>query len=386
MRTARSLAVIGLSLAGASHGAQAQGVTAGQIVTREIVVAGKPTPLPPGEWSVAGVGAGSITTGDSESAYGLIWNVVLMRPTADGRAVDAMIELNVNDLGVSDGWGLPSNCARKDIHLARIRYKSGWDASCFFITHSHWDWRKTATPAWTDAVRHARSRGWTLPQASVTSGLRVANRRDVIDARFHFLPAFHGIAEPQGAAWSQSPWRMTHLAMDERRSGFARTLAAWTELTSGYMEAGLKRRLPATPLPNPGVDAQTPERDSLVKQRLAALERLRKAGRISQANFDEQARMLTENKRSSASSSVDPAAVAASKTITYPPLAAASNLFIDASWVGQPFTAGVLLLLQTAADGVKFYIHEWAWGSLVGGPHQRDDARALDFAHEAVDG
>lgn len=385
-RALLSLAFLGATLAATVGGALAQSVSAGQTLKREITIAGKSAPLPPGDWIVAGVGPGVLKDGAAPGPYGLIWNVVLMRPTQDGRAIDAMMELNVNDLGVSDGWGVSASCSRKDFPLAVVRYKAGWDASCFFLTHSLWDWRKAATRAWGDAMRYAASRSWTLPQTTVTSGFRVANRRDVMDARIHFTTAFHGIPEPQVADWSQSAWHATRIEKDERRIGFAKALTEWTVLTSGYMEAGLKRRLPETALPNPGVDAETLARDSIARQRLTALESLRKAGLISEANFNDQARTLAEKGIDPSSASIDPATVALYKTLAYRPTVSVANIFIDYYWIGQPFATGVLLLLQVTINSFKFYFHELAWDKFVGGGSRRDSARTLDFAYEPIDG
>lgn len=385
-RVILSLAFIWAGFAAIGDAALAQGVSGGQTLQREITIAGKSAPLPPGEWVVAGVGPGVLKDGAAPGPYGLIWNVVLLRPTQDKRAIDAMMELNVNDLGVSDGWGVSASCSRKDFPLAVVRYKAGWDASCFFLTHSLWTWRKPVTRAWEDAMRYAAARSWTLPSATVTSGFRVANRRDVMDARFHFTTAFHGIQEPPLADWSQSAWHATRIEKDERRINFAKALTEWTVLASGYMEAGLKQRLPEAPLPNPGVDAETLARDSIARQRLATLEGLRKGGLISDANFEDQARVLAEKGIDPTSVAIDPATIALYKTLAYRPTVSVANIFIDYYWIGQPFATGVLLLLQVTINSVKFYFHELAWDKFVGGGQRRDSARTLDFAYEPVDG
>lgn len=368
----------------APQAAKAQGVAAGQVVTRDVTVAGKVAPLPPGQWIVAGLGAGAVARGENPGAYGAIWTVVLMRPTADGRAFDAMVELNVNDLAVAEGWGVPANCSRKDISVAIIRYKTGWDASCHFVTHLVWDWPRMTTPVWLDAERFARMRGWSLPQASVTSGVRVANRRDVIDIRFHFLPAAHGVAEPQGVAWPQSAWRAAPVMHDERRAAILRRLGEWSVAANHAAEEGLKRRQSA-PLPDPFPAVDPAPRDGVAAQRRAALDALMKAGLISPQSYDEQARMLAEGVAGRATSTPDAGVVSQYKTLAYPPAAAASNLLLDSALMAQPIAAGALLLLQTASDGVKFYLHERVW-SFFASAGQRDDARTLDFTHESRDG
>lgn len=385
----RSLIAFSLLLTGMTSfvdRAMAQGVEAGQTVSKRIVLGEKAFPLPPGNWLVAGVAPGQLQAADGFGAFGVIWNVILLRPTEDGQAIDAMVELNINDLPIADGWGVASACARKDFALSVVRYKAGWDSSCFFLTHTMWSSLQTPTPAWAQAQKLAQAKGWRMPTQTVTSGFRVSNRQDIIDARIHFTPAFYNIAEPAIVVWGQSPWHATRLEKDVVRIAFAKALTDWTVMMSGYVEAGIKRRLPADlTIPNPGVDDATLVRDGVVQKRKDALMTLQKAGLISEANFNEQLKILSEKGLDPSGTVIDPATVALYKTLAYRPTVSLANIFIDYYWIGQPFATGVLLLLQVTINSFKFYFHELAWESFGAAGQRRDSPRTLDFKYGGID-
>ncbi len=165
-----------------------RGSAQGRLLSGVVTLAAKQVPLPEGSWVL--VGSANAAVASIDGAYGAIANVVLFR--LQGRVVDAALELNVNELPVTDGWGLSADCDRTNLVLAVVRYRTGWDGSCFFVTHS-----LAATPvlppAWEQALRFAASADLIMAPVWVTAGFRVANRRDLIDARFQFSPALRGV-------------------------------------------------------------------------------------------------------------------------------------------------------------------------------------------------
>jgi uncharacterized membrane protein len=366
--------------------APAQGIATGQTLSGRLVLGGKSVPLPAGQWTVAGLGAGSMESSFNAGAPGLVWNVVLFRATSDGRTVDAMIELNINELSVADGWGMAADCSRTDLALSVVRYKAGWDSSCFFVTHTLFSEKNAATPAWAQATQMARQKGWQIPGTAVTAGARASNRRDVIDVRYHFTPAFHNIPEGAIESWDQSPWMASRLERDQRRLAFARNLTEWVVVTSGHVEAGLKNRLPANiALPAPGLNMLALENESQVKKRMASLQTLRNAGLLSSATYEEQLHTISEKGLDPTSSVVDPARIALYKTLGYRPAVSLANIFIDYYWIGLPFATGVLVLLQVTINSVKFYFHELAWDRLGLAGQRSDFARTVDFTYGGVD-
>ena len=386
-RMSGRIRVLAAMAAGASFmlgaSASAEGIpNVGDLIEKRLVVAGKQIPLPDGQWIVAGSGLGRLSEDEQPGAFGAIRNLVLFR--LNGSAVDAAAEINVNALPVSDGWGIANNCTRTDLALSVVRYKAGWDGSCFLVTH-------TMTPsaagpvAWRQAVAVASERGLTLPAIWLTAGFRVANRRDVIDARMHFSPESRGIAPEAVSRWRDSAWAASRIERDGRRIVLARSVTEWAVLFSGHMEAGIKNRIdPLTRIAMPATPEAADE-GGVVERRLAALEDLHKAGVIGEEQYRRQADMLAERGLDPGSEVVDPATVALYKTFSYRPFVSFANVFIDYFWIGQPFAAGLLVFLQVTVNTTKFYFHELAWEKFVGGGTRRDSARVMDFVYLGMD-
>ena len=242
-----------------------RGSAQGRLLSGVVTLAAKQVPLPEGSWVL--VGSANAAVASIDGAYGAIANVVLFR--LQGRVVDAALELNVNELPVTDGWGLSADCDRTDLVLAVVRYRTGWDGSCFFVTHS-----LAATPvlppAWEQALRFAASADLIMAPVWVTAGFRVANRRDLIDARFQFSPVLRGVPVEIVARWEDSAWYGERLNADPRRLALATDIVRWSGHYGGWLEAGLKGRLdPALSVPMPGSGTST----SMLQQRLVLLSR-----------------------------------------------------------------------------------------------------------------
>lgn len=381
MQALRRLAAL-LALATLALPATAQPIPAlvpaiGTMVEDVLPVAGKQVPLPQGSWLVAGVAQAGFD-GATVGAYGRIANVILFRLA--GNAVDAIAEVNTNLLPTMDGWGIAAACERTDLALSVVRYKAGWDGSCYFVTHTLLDAAPGGRHGALDAaMATARARGLSLPAVWLTAGFRVTNRSDVVDLRFHFSPATRGVADERPARWRDSAWAAARLEADPARLAVARGVTEWAVLFSGYVEAGIKGRLPtATRFASPGLPgAALP--GGVLETRLAALEDLRTTGLLSASQYEAQVARLRERGLDPGSEVVDPATVALYKTLSYRPLVSLANLFIDLYWIGQPFAAGVLVLLQVTVNTTKFYFHELAWEQFVGGGTRRDSARVIDF-------
>ena len=351
----------------------------GTTVERLLLVSGKQVPLPEGQWLVAGAALTGFD-GPAIGAYGRIANLVLFR--LKGSEVEAVAEINTNMLPTNDGWGVAADCERSDLALSVVRYKAGWDGSCFFVSHTLTDAAAPPTHiAWAQAMQLARQRGLAMGRVWLTAGFRVANRNDVMDARFHFAPAARGIGEERPRRWRDSAWAAARLEHDSARLAVARGVTEWAVLFSGYMEAGIRRRLDAaTVYPDPAM-AGVALPGSVLEERLAALNSLRDAGLLTAAQYEVQAVRLRERGLDRGSETVDPATVALYKTLSYRLMVSLANLFIDLYWIGQPFAAGVLVLLQVTVNTTKFYFHELAWEQFVGGGTRRDSARVIDFVY-----
>jgi hypothetical protein len=312
-------------------------------------IAGKQVPLPAGDWIVAGKAVGTLTSGSDLGGYGAIWNLVLFRSTPAG-ALDAIAEVNVNDLPVVDGWGIAAECQRTDVALAVVRSRAGWDAACFFIARTTWDDAAARPPAWQQATQ----RGLELLPGSITAGFRVANRRDVIDVRFHF-------ADRAGVAFDSD-------------------LAAWSAMMIGCVEAGLKHRLPADlALPSPGANDATLEQNSMAQRRQARLDALRSAGVLSSEQYARQSALLRQEE----AGVVDPATHEFYRLLSFQGLSITSDALVTFLWTAQSVQAAALTLLQAGLRTGRSYVGAYLWDWYGGAPMRPDVARVVDFAYGA---
>jgi uncharacterized membrane protein len=353
----------------------------GAILRNMVVLDGKQVPLPAGDWLVAGTATADFD-GARLGAFGRMRQLVLFQ--VDGGAVSAVAEITTNILPTSDGWGISRDCARSDMLMAVTRFKAGWDAACLHVAHTL-PGAAVASAAWSAAADRAARQGWHVPPVLLTAGFRVADRADVVDLRLHMAPSRLGApADPAPTAWRDSPWHVRRIAEDAPRKAAAETLGRWALGFDGLVAAGLRNHLdpaaPAVDLPMGDASPPPPRADDLLAARAAALTALRDGGLIDAATHDAQRARLEAIGRETGSAVADPATVALYKTLSYRPIVSALNLGIDLYWIGRPFAAGVLEVLQIVVNSYKFYMHELAWSRFIGAANRPDTARQIDFA------
>lgn len=364
----------------ASGAAPAQPLlTPGRTAENVLQLDGKQIPLPAGRWIVA-ADAASDWTNAAIGAFGYLRTVVLLRVVGD--SVDAFLEINTNVLPTTDGWGMAKNCARKDLVLAVIRYRAGWDGSCYFVTHTLLTQEPTA--AWRAARDFAVRKGWQLSPIWLTAGFRTANRSDVLDVRFHFSPETRGIPAETVDSWADSAWMATALDTDPQRYGFAQAVSDWAVSYSPLVDGGLKNRASGgNGLAMPEAVGEAKAAD-VIARRLAELELLRQAGAITPEEFERQALALKEHGLGSSSLAPDLSVITAVKALSYRIIVSISHIFVDYYWTGNLVAAGALEILQITINSTKFYLHETAWNRYMGLP-RTDSARTLDFKYIGVD-
>ena len=378
MRSVVGLLVLATLFASAARAELAPGDRASPV----LAIAGKQVPLPEGNWIVAGRAPGAVTPGKDLGSYGTIWNVVLLRISPHG-ALDAMAEINVNDMAVDDGWGVAADCQRSDLVLTVVRSRAGWDATCFFVTHTIWN-RDTALPAaWRQANAVAAQRGLILPATTVTAGFRVANRRDIIDVRFHFLA---DPADVPATNWNASQWSRDQLQQDRWRLAFDRSVAEWSAMMIGHVEAGLKNRLPPTWItPAPGAAEASLDRASIMSLRQRRLAALRSSGLLSAAQADRQSALLRQAEADDSHDAIDPGADDFYRLLSYQGLSVTSDALVTFMWTAQSVQAAAVTLLQASLRTGRSYAVAYLWDWYGDTPTRPDIARTVDFAYGGVD-
>jgi uncharacterized membrane protein len=366
-------------VAGMAGFASAQTLSPGTTVERILRIDGKQVPLPGGSWVVAADTA-SDWSDQSIGAFGYLRTLVLFHIA--GTRIDTMLEINTNVLPTTDGWGMAADCNRTDLVLAVVRYRAGWDGSCYFVTHTLL--AREPTPAWRKARDFAVLKGLQISRVWLTAGFRTADRSDVLDVRFHFAPETRGIATETVDRWADSSWMSARLDNDPQRYAIAQAVSDWTVSYSALIDAGLKNRLPNDDaIAMPRAMNASPVAD-VIARRLAELELLRQAGTITPEEYTAQTSALKEHGLGSSSAAPDLSVVTAVKAISYRIIVSISHIFVDYYWTGNYVAAGALEVLQITINSTKFYFHELAWAKYMGVP-RTDSARTLDFKYIGVD-
>ena len=361
--------------------ARAEGVLQpGATVERLLSVDGKTLPLPEGRW-VVGADGDSGWNDPRMGAYGYLRSLILFRVT-EGR-LDAILEVHTNALAATDGWGMASSCARTDLVLAVARYRAGWDGSCYFVTHTVMN--KDENPIWLKAREFAKQNGWKVPGTLLTAGFRSANRTDVLDVRYHFVPETRGLPGEAANRWKDSGWMAARLDENRDRSAFAQGVSNWAVGYAAVVDASLKGRLKAEDsVPMPDATKKAPAADAVARH-MAGLELLRQAGQISQKEYDAQVETLLENSLGSSSTAPDLSVVTAVKAFSYRIIVSISHIFVDYYWTGSYVATGALEVLQITINSAKFYMHELGWAKYMGVP-RTDAARTIDFKYIGTNG
>lgn len=320
-----------------------------EIAPPVLSIAGKQVPLPAGQWIVAGSYNGALSHGEVTGSYGTIRNLVLLR-TASAGQVDAIAEVNVNAMAVSDGWGLAADCQRQDLLLAAIRSASGWDAACFFVAHSTRADTDALPVAWRQAERMATRSGLRLPGEAIVAGFRVSNRRDVVDVRFHFR-------------------RMAE-----------RELAEWSAMMIGCVEAGLKNHLAAAQsVPYPGADETALAQSSLLRRKQQQLDILLSGGVVTADDYARQTSLLRQSEANGVAA--DAEAAQFYRLLSFQGLSITSDAAVTFLWTAQSVPAAVLTFLQAGMRTGRNSVVSYLWGSHADGPTRPDVARTVDFRY-----
>lgn len=380
---AAGAAVAGLLAATAPGLAQ----TVGSAVTGRIDVAGKQVPLPPGQFTVIAVENLSArqVKGDASTDrmdLGPVRSVALAQ-IADGR-VTAVVEVAANLLPYHDGWGTTKDCTRTDLYAAISRYKSGFDVSCLYL--------KPVTAAGDvqvpggDALRRfATESKAAVSDFWLTAGLRNANRQDVLDVRYSVDPRILGAPATAAAA---ATWAPAEIERNAAGLAAVKDLAAWAGRIAEPLDDGLRGRLAASSFPAIAGAASVDPAEVERAAKADALAALRDSGAITAQDYDRQMEALGAAATAAAAAGAAGwtyAQVAGWKAFTYRVVVTTINVGIDYVFVGRPFAAGVLVILQVVVNTTKFFFHEMMWQEVFGvSPLQREAPNMIEFGRRVV--
>lgn len=303
-------------LAGVGSGRATDLPAMGAMHRSTVFVFGKPVPLPPGDWMVVGQGFGPVV-GPSPGAYGAIGGVVLARQS--GGSIDGLVLAHANLLPVEGGWGPAAECRRLDAHFATgVRTQARNLACAYVLLVPSGDHALTRLPAWSAARTEAVRRGWRVPGALAVAGLRVGDRRDVVDVRY----AWAVEAPPDPTRRSSVQRAAVDLAPAPPLRLPASALVPWTLHALSELEARMADPLAQTnDLPLPGTVVRAAARPD------------------GASRWERRVGMAVTNRFLQAS------------------LAMGAGLVVT----GNPYTAGLLAAFQTVAGGVGSHLVDLGW-------------------------
>jgi uncharacterized membrane protein len=383
------LAIVLVGAIGISRVAQAQ--VMGDVIEGRVQVAGKQVPLPPGIFTVISVETGPARAPEGETEIerldlGPVQTVVLAS-AAEGR-VSSVVEISANLIPHHDGWGTTADCTRTDLYAAIVNYKSGWDVSCLYLKPMAMT-DEAERPGGLALVAFGVVQQAEITDFWITAGLRVANRQDVLDVRYHLDPATFGVP---GTAATDSAWAPAVIEQSPARLAVIKDIAAWASLTSVSLDQGLRGRLTgdAQSIAISGAavtDAVGSEAGGAAKAaRATELLALREQNAMSEPEYQRQMAMVTSGAAAAAAAGGwTYAQVAGWKAATYRVMVTTVNVGIDYVFIGRPFAAGVLVILQVVVNTTKFFFHEMMWQELFGiSPLQRENPNVIELGRRVV--
>lgn len=368
-------AILAIAVTGVSP---ANALQVGDVVANILTISGKDIPLPAGEHTIIELGLAKIIQPDSgpqviPADFGPIRRIVLAR--MDGGIVGDVVEITTNSLRHPDGWGISSDCSLTNIYATLIRHKSGWDVSCLWIKPIF-----TAADDSTQTIQRiqafAQTAGGKAPVAWIEAGFRVADRQDMVDLRYRFAGALNGKATTTAELQS---WDPGTIADKPEPLAVVQAIAVWASSIYPAVEIGFRTALEkdvtfSAPFGTPIEVVSDRER------RLNKLTALHQDGSVKDAEFARQKAIIEAEAETPLEKVWTHKNVAGYKAFTYRVAVTTINVGIDYFFIGQPFAAGVLVVLQVVVNTTKFFFHEVMWQELLGvGPLQREEPRVMDF-------
>jgi len=350
----------------------------GRTVSESLHLHGKEIPIPGGSHLVVESGLAQLVQPPgvqqvNPDNYGPVRRLVLAG--FEKTRIVSVVEIVTNTLPNGDGWGIATDCTRKDIYANIIRHKSGWDVSCMWLKPVVVDTEElTQTDQTLKSL--ANERGLSVPTFMVEIGYRIANRQDFIDVRYRFPAVVTGTMVMAADA---TPWQPDNIENHEVELEWVKKLAEWAGAAYPTVDTGLRTKIDSSEvLPAPFTVKL--DRPSDRDQRLAKLAEFFDSGILDSSEYERQKVIIEAEIEPQLETTWTHETVAGYKAVTYRIAVTAINTGIDYFFIGTPFAAGVLVILQVVINSTKFFFHEVMWQQFMGvGPLGREEPYVMDF-------
>jgi hypothetical protein len=380
------LAVAGFP-AGAAPGRAEEAPTIGKTFSGMLDLGDFQAPLPAGEWLLAGRGYDRVA--DMSDAASAIETLVLFR--LEGGMVTAFATVQHNLVPIETGWGVAEECVRTDMALRLIFDADEGHSRCGFAAAVEIAPASASPAFWTSAVAFAVNRELKLPRQWLMDGLRLSDRRDVVDIRYHFsrelpgtpgaIPASLAIDQRPGqSGWLDllAPWRASPEAATARPDAATiEKLDRWLQGMQALAALGFNRTLAGLqPPPMPWAQADAAAAAAGQRQ-LLRLDALRAARIVDDRFYAERRAAIQGAEVEVAPEQLSALELTALKAVADQSTTVMENLAVNAIVLGNLAQTMALLPLQTLADALQFTTHEYAWNTL--GPNRVRESPAIGF-------
>jgi uncharacterized membrane protein len=302
----------------------------GTAYTSSFEIAGKQIPLPDGQWRV--IAERNEPAGAVPASLSDLRQVILVQ--LQGPVASAIVVATANIGPSTTGWGTSRDCTRQDILMATLRYQSAVDVSCSFINHVVSAVADQPSVMDEELARRSKAEGWSIPATWLMAGFRIADRRDMIDVRYHFNPELI-IPSRSAGPWQDNPWSRPAVSASRNRAAVVASLSNWVSASREMLEEGFRHRLPAgTSLPRPWGDG--PSGASEPSTTLLEL------SHVVDADW----------------------ATSLKKTISWRVVAAFADIAIAYAFTGSVVLSGALALTGSVVKSVFYFGHEVVWDAL----------------------
>ena len=311
-------------------------------------------PLPGGEWVWAGRSFTQLEALEGV-AYGTIEGDVLFS-VKDG-AVNAFVFIYRNAIPVENGWGSTDDCSKDGLLPPTDYVMSESHIFCSFIQRvTVAEGAATgADAAWKNALHYAEEQHLKVPSDWYMVGFRKADRREMLDVRYHFA-----VADLPGTPAVET-----------------RLLEQWRDVIRGPLRWGFDGELPPSfkvAMPGTlGIDEPSPEMDL----KLGLLNDLHARKVVGDIDFRRQRAAILATQVTLQEKKVSNEELTMWKTIADQVSAGAANFVIDYGVLQNPVSAAGLFSVQRVFDMFQYSSHEWAWNTW--GPRGLSEPPAIEL-------
>lgn len=313
-------------------------------------IAGKLVPLPPGQWTVVG----ETVEDDGSEPF-----VTRALARVEAGAVAGIAIVRANAVGRNAPLTAPRECSRDDIHLAYIAYDTEVDGLCLFINHVVLSDAVAGPPVWLAARERLGAMGAVVTDTWLEVGIRARNRNHVVDVRYYFAPPDFRTSLPT-ASWAGNRWSPERTFDDADRRAAIRRLGTWAIWVREAVELGLRGQIPDEALP-PALWEGPDLGPRLTARHLAGLDALKAAGRIGEAEYRRQRRIVEMVGIDPERSEMPLWQRSIWKRVSHGVVSAAESLGVSYLVIGGFWpSVGFAAIFETARP-IGAYFHDLAW-------------------------